>query len=120
MNREQEEKARRAVEGIMFSYPYLYVGIYGNLWVKRNGRDAESIAVSTINIYNPDYKLLDRLHETLKNMQPGYFWCTSCSQVTEQSKKAFNYFAGYYCKDCLKDKKEVQKIKKDEERETYD
>lgn len=108
------------VTKIMNIYSNLYISDTGHIWVKYNNRDRESINYVIKDIYNPDYDVLDSINKKLANRQEGDFWCNTCNDVRSREQYAFNYFAGYYCKDCLKSDKKVQRIKEQEERETYD
>lgn len=90
----------------MKRYPDLYISPYANrtgimlsIWVKRDGRDAESIG--SLDMLNPT------LTETLDNLQKeahaakqeGMFFCSGHKRAEPKKDGWYFHFAGSYCKE---------------------
>lgn len=86
-----------------------------SLWVKDNRGEA----ITPPQEYNVGQLLVHQVKFLLwVNTQAGriiaepdkYFWCTKCGKVQPIENTAGQVFAGYYCKDCYNNNKDIQDI----------
>lgn len=86
-----------------------------SLWVK----DDRGEAIIPPQEYNVGQLLVHQVKFLLwANVQAGriiaepdkYFWCTKCGKVHPIDDYKASVFAGYYCKDCYTNNKDIQEI----------
>jgi hypothetical protein len=107
LEQELDHKHLQALmsQDLMKLYPDLYVHIYADsngctvhVWVKRDGRDFESIG--TLNVLDLDFHktLTIWQKEALQAKQDGWFFCSGHLKAERKSDYGYFYFAGNYCK----------------------
>lgn len=109
---EEKNKNAGKQRALMESFRNLYFRVYKKyvaVWVKRNGRDGESLGK-----YEPwkrnELGYLDKL--AAKAIETDRYICSDCKEL---HKRNVNVFAGYYCAECEK-KSRVQNLLRESQR----
>lgn len=97
-----------------------------SLWVK----DGRGESITLPQNYNVGQLVVHQVKFLLwANVQAGkiiaepdkYFWCTECGKIHPIEDYKDSVFAGYYCKDCYNNNKDIQEIvKKSKQNGFYD
>lgn len=86
-----------------------------SLWIK----DKRGEAITLPQTYNVGQLAVHQVKFLLwANVQAGkiiaepdkYFWCTKCGKIHPIEDYQDSVFAGYYCKDCYNNNKDIQEI----------
>lgn len=87
------------------SYPNLwfYIDVVTlrptGVWVRRDGRDGESICSDTDALQSSTIlRILNK--EAGKALQEGWFWCCNCDGPKPKSEYGYYHFSSKYCKKC--------------------
>lgn len=86
-----------------------------SLWVKDNRGEAiilpQEYNVGQLVVHQVKFLLWANVQAGKIIAEPDkYFWCTKCGKVHPIDDYKASVFAGYYCKDCYNNNKDIQEI----------